>query len=286
MVDDMEILDDAQDDVWVELGPGDEGDEDSTYRTQNDPARPHQRANVIERKGAVDIRCTAADVIHGTLSPDGDPATLLVYDFRFDPRKRARRLLEAHMSFIFSSDNSTVQAPEVLKIAPKGRMKLVPTVAMQSTTRGGELNAGGGAMGVELGGAVKWEKTIEQETQDATAVVGSVDLVGRNYGASNAASWTLLENKSVETGVPAFVRTAVLLRRADDESEFRAAFKIRAKADMRTSMERVFGSTPKDDPILYDPLLPSTNKLREYDSERLGDIDLHELSAVKFTNED
>ncbi len=188
-------------DFEILMAEGDEWDEDSTFRTQNDPSKPLQRNNIVERKGAVDVRCTAADVIHGTLMPDGEPATLLVYDFYFDPRKKARRIAEAHMSFIFSATGGAgTPNPEVLKISPKGRMTLVPTTAKETTIKGGDVNAGGGALGVTLGGSVKWEKSVEQETQDATMVVGTIDLVGRNFGASNAASWSLLENKSVETG--------------------------------------------------------------------------------------
>jgi hypothetical protein len=271
----------------IEMGPSDEGDEQSTYRTQNDPSRPHQRTNIIERKGFVDVRCAAVDVVHGFLEPDGDPATLLVYDFRFDPRKRARRILEAHMSFTYVSADSAVAAdPVVLKIAPRGRMTLVPTTQKETTIHGGKAKAGGGVLGATVGGTIKWEKSVSHETNDATTVVGSIDLVGRSFGESNGASWSLLENKSVETGVPALVRTAVLLRRADADTEFHAPFKIRAHADLRSSLERVFGKTPKDDPILYDPSLPPTNKLRKYDVDNLGSIDLNSLSTVAFTNDD
>jgi hypothetical protein len=70
------VFDDVGDDegITIELGPGDEGDEDSAYRTQNDPSRPHQRSNVVERQGSVDVRCVAVDVVHRSLEPDGEPA--------------------------------------------------------------------------------------------------------------------------------------------------------------------------------------------------------------------
>lgn len=273
-------------DISVEMVEGAESDEHSTYRTQNDPRRPQQRQNVVERKGAVDVRCTALDVVHGYLEPEGDPATLLVFEFRLDSRKRARRIMDASISFTFASDDPKIAGdPEVIQIAPRGRMILVPTKQQESTTRGGDVNIGGGVMGATLGGSAKWEKTVSRETSDATAVVGSIDLVGRNYGGSNSASWTLLENKSMATGVPALVRTAVLLKREDDETDFRASFKIHAQADMVSSLEKVFGRTPRDDPILYSPTLKPTNKLRKYDRDRLGAVDLAELSAVAFSHE-
>jgi hypothetical protein len=285
------VFDDLSDDEGttfkIELSPYDEGDEDSTYRTQNDPSRPHQRSNIVERQGIVDVRCVAADVVHGSLAPDGEAATLLVFDFQFDPRKRARRIVEAHMSFTFASEDAEPD-PAVLNVAPKGRMVVVPTQQTESTThsRNAGANAGGGGLGLSLGlnAGVQWEKSVSRETHDATTVVGSIDLVGRNFGASNGVSWALLENRSVPTGVPAFVRTAILLQRPDPDAAFHATVTIRAKADLRSSIDKLFGRVPRDDPILYDPSLLPTNKLRKYDVDNLGKIDLNGLSAVAFNN--
>jgi hypothetical protein len=286
------VFDDPSDDegttFTIELSPYDEGDEDSTYRTQNDPSRPHQRSNIVERQGAVDVRCVAADVVHGSLAPDGEAATLLVFDFQFDPRKRARRIVEAHMSFTFAASEDAEPDPVVLNVAPKGRMVVVPTQQTESTTRSGNAgaNAGGGGLGLSLGlnAGVQWQKSVSRETHDATTVVVSIDLVGRNFGASNGVSWALLENRSVATGVPAFVRTAILLQRPDPDAAFHATVTIRAQADLRSSIGKLFGRVPRDDPILYDPSLPPTNKLRKYDGDNLGKIDLNDLSAVAFNN--
>jgi hypothetical protein len=283
MAENSNLFDDASA-IEIELGSGDEGDEASTYRTQNDASQPYQRSNVIERKGSVSIYCVAVDVVHGTLEPDGDPATLLVFDFQFDPTKRARRIVEAKMSFVFSSTGGA-PAPAVLKIAPRGRMTVVPTTQTESTTRSAKAEAGGGALGISLGTGLKWEKSVSRETSDGTVVVGTVDLVGRNYGASNGASWALIENRSVETGVPAHVRTAILLQRASDAA-FQATVTIRAQADLRSEVSRLFGKTPKDDPILYDPSLPPTHKLQHYEVDQLGKVDLQALSAVAFTNDE
>lgn len=264
-----------------EIGLGEEGDEGSSFRTQNDPSAPLQRSNITERKGAIDIRCVGADVVHGYLKDGVHPATLIVYEFQFDPRKKARRIAAVDAEFLYSSSDG--KQPAVLKVAPKGRMTLVPTTQSETITKAGKVKAGGNVMGAEIGAGWKWEKAISRETNDATTVVGSIDLKNRNYGESNAASWTLIENQSAETGVPAFLRTAVLLKRGDD-SEFQSSFKIKASVDLVSSFKKLFGSTPKDDPILYDPELPATNKLRVYDTDNLDDIDLHELSVASFTN--
>jgi hypothetical protein len=264
----------------VDLDEG--GDEGSGFRFQNDPSRPQQRSNITERKGAIDVRCVGKDVIHGFLKDGEDPATLIVYEFQFDPRKPGRRIISADAKFLFSPRNGGSE-PEVLKIAPKGRMTLVQTKQTESTTNSREGKLGATQFGAELAGTVKWEKTISRETTDATTIVGSIDTVTRNYGAPNAASWSLMENQSAHTGVPAFFRTAILLKREDD-SEFESTFEINVKADMISRFAKLFGKTPIDDPIIYDPTIKPTNKLRKYDTDNLDDISLQELSLVTFTN--
>ena len=99
-----EYEDDDDDDVFdIMLNPG--GDEGSSFRTRNDPSAPYQRTNVTERKGALDIRCTCLDVIHGLVSPDAEEfATIIVLNFRFDSRKTARRILAVNITLQFAPE--------------------------------------------------------------------------------------------------------------------------------------------------------------------------------------
>jgi hypothetical protein len=94
----------------------------------------------------------------------------------------------------------------------------------------------------------------------------------------------LLENKTTKTGVPAAMRTAVLLKRKD-ESLFQCVVSIDARVDFKSTVERVFGGKgrePKDDPVLFDPELDPTNNLREYDVKELGAFDLERVCDVTF----
>ncbi|KAJ2990252.1 hypothetical protein NUW58_g3044 [Xylaria curta] len=269
---------------FFEIGLSEAGDEGSDFRTQNDPSDPLQRRNIVERRGAVDIRCNSIDVIHGYLKDDEGPATLLVYEFQFDPRKKATRISTVDIEFSFSSDSG--KDPEVLKISNKGRMVLERTSQTETITKGGETTAGGNASGVDLGGSWKWEKAISRQTKDATTIVGSIDLPhgGRNYGAPNTATWTLIENQTMKTGVPAYLRTAVLLAREDKNDDFFSTFKVKAKANIMYEVAQLFGRTPKDDPIMYKATLLPTNKLRYYDTSALVEVDLQELAQASFTN--
>jgi len=265
-----------------DVGLDEGGDEGSGFRFENDPSRPQQRSNITERKGAIDVRCVGKDVVHGFLKDGEDPATLIVYEFQFDPRKPGRRIISVNAKFLFSPRNGGSE-PVVVKVAPRGRMTLVPTKQTESTVNSREGKLGAAQFGAELAGSAKWEKTVSRETTDATTIVGSIDTLTRNYGEPNAASWSLMENQSTKTGVPAFFRTAVLLRREDD-GEFESTFEIDVKADMVSRLAKLFGKTPIDDPIIYDPTMKPTNKLREYDTDNLDDINLQELSLVAFTN--
>ncbi|KAH0557196.1 hypothetical protein GP486_005012, partial [Trichoglossum hirsutum] len=96
-----------------DIGLSPAGDAGSSFRTQNDPSAPLQRSNYIERKGAVDIRCSCLDVIHGLYSAEsGTFATLIVLQFRFDARKRARRFESIDITLEFGAVKPGEGGPE------------------------------------------------------------------------------------------------------------------------------------------------------------------------------
>jgi hypothetical protein len=266
-----------------DIGLSPTGDAGSSFRTQNDPSAPLQRSNYVERnKGGVDIRCSCLDVIHGLWSADSDKfATLLVLQFRFDPRKRARRIQDANVTLRFAGMKAGDSDPEVFDIAPNGTFNLVPTTQHEEIKRSGSLQLGGAAPigGVTATGTVALEKAVSRDTSDHTTVTGSIDLKERNWGAKNCASWTLLENKRLKTGVPKSMRTAILLKRKD-EKPFQCIVKIDAGVDFKSSLERMFGGKPKDDPVLFDPDLEPTNNLQKYDMEELGSFDIESVADV------
>ena len=263
------------------------GDLDSHFRTENDPSSPWQRANIVERKGSVDIRCSCLDVVHGNFGTSSDLfATLIVLQFRFDPRKVARRFHSVNIYLEFKAMQVKEIGPEVFAISPNGRMSLVPTTQHEDTKRNLSLQLGGAApfAGITTTGNVGWEKCVSRNTSDQTTVTGSVDLKGRNYGPSNCVSWTLLENKTLETGVPPSLRTAILLRRKHKDP-FQCVVEVDAKVDFRSTLERVFGlkgRAPKDDPVLFDPEIGSTENLQKYNEKELGSFDMESVCDVTF----
>ncbi|KAK8044021.1 hypothetical protein PG993_004045 [Apiospora rasikravindrae] len=258
------------------------GEEGNSFRTQNDPSSPLQRSNIVERKGAIRVSCTARDVVHGYLNNGTGYATLIVHDFQFNRQPTARRIVRVDIEFTYYSANGV--PPEVISVAPYGQLELVQTSQTESKARSTTISTGANGLGAQAGVDHKWETFISRETTDATTIHGGMCLTNRNYGKYNTAYWTLLENESAATGVPAHLRVAILLKR-HDETEFQCQFKIIVRAKLISELKNLFGSRPKDDPILYDPTLPATNVLRQYDLQNLGAVRLHELTVVEFTND-
>ncbi|KAK7738316.1 hypothetical protein SLS53_006124 [Cytospora paraplurivora] len=273
---DHEDNDDRDDSFNLDLFPS--GGEGSGFHIKNDPTNPYQRQEVIQRTGSVDIRCTVVDIVHGVMAPDSDYwATLLVLKFRFDPQKRSRRIAEATLKLEFGVTNPDNEMPEVEAISFDGNYSLLPSTRSESFTSGIE-----GTLGIsQIANAsttAKWEKTVTREMADKTTVSGG-KLVVDNIPPNRVAKWTLLENMSLKSGLPASIQVAVRIRRGDEEI-FSCMPSIKCKADKWTSMETLFSRIPEDDPLLLKPDSKPTNRLMVYDTENLGAVDLEQLGAV------
>lgn len=257
------------------------------FHTSNPPENRWQRATVTDRGGAVDIRCQAKAMIHGSLGPDTDElATLLVYEFSFDRARRFRRVASVNINFKFSSSVPGSAGPEVHDIAPMGEWSLGETTQQEHIERGTDLTLSGDFSGSTLGGTHKWSKSVDRTTLDYTMLRGSTtcDKFGRETGAK----LVLHENTTAlpKIGVPSFLRTAILLRRKTDEC-FECAVDLDIEADWKTRITRFFASKSqeKDDPIFFDPSLPPMNNLKgfqDYNVENLGSVDLEKIFDVTF----
>lgn len=266
----------------IELFP--ESDLLDGFHTRNDPEQPFQRTNVIQRKGAVAIKCSCIDIVHGKFAPTSNEfVSLLVLLFRFDPSKRDSRITEVNIEVkFFDGKGNDRKNPEVLDISLNDSYSLVPTKRAESLTYGANGTLGGSAVGATLSGTLSWEKKIEQETSDATHVSGAIYRLDATYGPDNAAAWLLRENESLKTGVPVAMRVGILVKRQTDE-EFKCTVDLKAKTDFMSSLGSLFGGREKDDPILFKPSLPPTNKLMKYDTENLGSFDVTSIEDVTFT---
>lgn len=272
---------DAQlDATSISIGLNISAGKNNEFHTRNDPATPFQRSTITERQGITQVQCFSREIIHGYLSPDGNNATLLVYDLHLDTTKKSRRIREAQVKFEFKSSNPGGSAPQIAKVAPHGSVSLLATSADESKTIGYGLSAGASQF-VSVESSAKWEKTVSQTKNDAARVAGG--FLCNDYGKQVGAQWSLFENRLVASGTPRFMRFAILLDRDNDEEEFECKVTINASGDWKTVLGGLVGSTPRDDPILFDPTLPPTNKLRKaYDIENLASLDLDEFVEIEF----
>lgn len=236
------------------------GSEGSGFHTKNNPKDPYQRQEVVQRTGAIDIRCSILDVVHGVMDPESEYwATVMVLQFRFDPQKRMRRITEASLELLFGVTDPANEFPEVEAISFDGSYSLLPSKQSES------------------GGTANWERTVTRGTSDRTTVSGGRFVVD-NIPPNRIAKWTLLENTTLKSGIPASLEVAVRIQR-QDEAIFTCMPTIRCKADKWTSIESFFGKIPEDDPVLLNPDRKPTNRLMVYDTDNIGAIDLQALSV-------
>lgn len=241
------------------------------YHTVNDPRDRFQRATVTDRRGAVDVSGKSKVIIHGSLSSGSDEAaTLLVYEFRFNPTKRFRRVASAVITFEFASGEPNSPGPQVHDVAPSGRWSLAETTQQEHIERSENANLSLGYQGASVGGAHTWTKSVEREGKDFTSITG--DTICNAYGKETGAKFVLLENASAspKTGIPSFFRLAMLLKRETNDL-FQCTVSLEIEADWRTRVDKFFAARARDDPIYFDPNLGTVNKLKG--SKGMFDID-------------
>jgi hypothetical protein len=277
------VTDEALEDTSVTIGLGKTGEMGSGYHVRNDPSQPFQRQTAVEQRGVIEARCRSCEIVHGILSPDADEyATLLVYQVDLDATKRSRRIMSATIEFEFSSSTPGGRAPRVHTLVPEGRVALLPSTQDETVVRGAEAKADASGITVASAGvSVKWEKTVSRTASDEARVTGSTlcDDLGREVGAR----WLLSENGSLKSGVPSQLRCAMLLAR-DDAGPFQCNITIKLEADWKSALGRLFGTTPTDDPVYFNPDMEPTNRLRKagYDTDNLAAVSLDEFVSVRF----
>lgn len=98
----------------------------------------------------------------------------------------------------------------------------------------------------------------------------------------------ILENESQRSGVPSFLRTALLpKRRANDDGQFLGHVSMRYKispfADFKETVLNALAVLPRDDPIIFDPNYPnSPSAVPKSSSLPVGKEALSQEVRVKF----
>ncbi|KAH8745519.1 hypothetical protein BGZ57DRAFT_228312 [Hyaloscypha finlandica] len=202
------------------------------------------------------------NTIHG--QHDGVPHTLIIFEWYVHARTPRKRFKFVQIGVKFeSSRNDPDYHPVIIEIAPRGSYALEETEDQVEKTRGWTPSASLGIHGTAtLGTGYEYKLTRSGPRQDRI-IVNGMSLFGEGSSDPDRhylAEWNLFENETAKTGVPRYFRTAVLLkRREDDMSPFTARFSIKTNIsfldDAGASLKKFRGLQVKDDPIIFNPNL-------------------------------
>lgn len=260
-------------------------DETSVYRFTTEVQSYRQRRQIIERGSphSLLVQTSVVQVVHGTLS-NGEPASLIVTDFRFISRARSRRFKSATINYTFKAVEPDATGPTVIDIAPRGYVSLTPTGTMIVLPRGSSTSSSSEGSDNSARSSISgslWERSESKMTLDQTLVAGTMRSELSKSGETDTARWMLSENESQKTGIPTLLRTAILLERKkkEENQKFLATVDIKASVDlaysMRNAVDMLIGRIAKDDPITFDP-----QKCRV-----TGPVDLFEPTKLGGINE-
>jgi hypothetical protein len=259
-----------------------EGNADSTYHTLDAFPGQVERANVYDYGSALNMQMNLVDVIHGTMSPEGLPATLVIADFQFISHEKSRRLPRANNEFRFRDlDPNDANPPEVFAIAPQGSFSMNQTEKTQELKRAAKADVGA-AFVANVTTGLEWSLTETQTKYSAARLTGIMTMKDRKREPRNVAKWSLEENERDEKGIPSLLRAAILLRRRTYE-RFLASIALETKIDWKTHYNLETRKGGGDiDPVTFDPSRTRTTPVPAYiDPTNLGFVNLDALAAVQ-----
>ncbi|KAI0003469.1 hypothetical protein F4779DRAFT_601951 [Xylariaceae sp. FL0662B] len=201
------------------------GDEGANLRWRNDPGNDFRQLlmNQGNHRGVVKAKANIISIANGTMTPNGQGATLIVLEFRFQSPQADHRFKRADIKLTFKDigDGKTNSHhnldPFVRKIAPDGDFALNPREDKSNVRQAWQANLNAGVDGL-LGGGVgfDWEMTRDLSKKHYTTLGGTPENVRtEEYGKDNAAVWWMEEDKQTQGGIPKWFRTNFQLRRRD-----------------------------------------------------------------------
>ncbi|RYP70536.1 hypothetical protein DL769_004929 [Monosporascus sp. CRB-8-3] len=241
-------------------------------------------------------RANIVGVTHGNLLPGGDPATLLILEFRFLSMQKGRRFTSCNITVKFEDSGGDADfCPEVWRMVPEGVYALHKTEKVRTVKIMGKAGIQGPS--VETVGAntgVSWEREETDKVEAWTQLTGTRYQLGGGGEKDDAMIWVMQENGAKKTGIPTFLRAAVLLRREADVP-FNVTISVKAKVDFNVSQTvsdlrgligkprvvrvppRPLGIDAAVDPRLLkvataDPKVVDLTKLDELDIAQFADV--------------
>jgi hypothetical protein len=262
---------------------------------QTAPEQPEPQ-RILERDQSTPVEGYLLGELHGVLDPTGrENASLLRFRFHLLSLQRHRRLTFVNISIHFAdAQGRTDSDPGVCSFAPEGRF--MAQIAVHNETRvvkGGWLLRFLGVLRFfvlpdVLGPDFPWERKVTVEREFGIMLNGAARIQDRNFGATNAVTWSISENALRKEGLSLVFETAVLLKRVNDDP-FLAKIQVDTETSIDLTILRMIetffrrGSGTTDNLIPFNPGAPVRRKLVG-DPDRLSEIDLEELRSVAISN--
>jgi hypothetical protein len=274
----------------IDLVP--ESESEFQFRTKSDSFSSFNRRSVVSsRNSSLLVRAEVALVVHGTLST-GDPASLIVADFHFTSMSASTRFKYAMINITFKPLNPGSPCPKLLTIAPYQyryihcTKRTIKDMSSPGTSSSLGASISLGVAGASVGPSLTWEGKKESKDTSQAVIAGAISA-SRGYGDGHLANWVLRENATTKAGIPTRLQVAMLLERdgEDPDEQFLAVVEVKTEMDFVSSIKRMFGASPKDYPIIFDPKLSNHGSLPDdIRLERLDQIDLNDLINISSVN--
>jgi hypothetical protein len=257
-------------------------------RTRNVPADQKHRSIVTSRgdkSRTYKSIVLLTTVVHGFLDADATPpipATLIVLDYRLNGLKKKKpnyASVYTELEFANTTPGLPVQEPFVRAFAPFDQAGFDQetwkeehiTTTYKITAL--EIDAGIGSGRVE--GDLGQERERTEKKRYFQLFQASCLSVKDGMKGCDTVWWNLRQSEGTKEGVPPLFRTAVLIERSDEQSQFKARFIMALETGWWTStknkFDRWFGIS-KDDPLLFDPTEQDRGCPEGVDKRRLGKL--------------
>ncbi|KAL7805225.1 hypothetical protein V8C44DRAFT_341205 [Trichoderma aethiopicum] len=280
------------------------GEDDLEYHLPNEKDKfgrpvPHRKAITgTDRQGNARLMSVVGimpAVVHGFA--DDEPHTLVIFEWDIVSGVQDLRFRSViiELSFIAYGPRGAAEHdarelrraggdihhwdPEVVKAVPSG------TQSYKRSTRktgGKETYEFGFSLGFQPYFSVSPKYALERDTStdvvDAIRVTGQSFVTGSSRHRPNSVRWIMLENESQRSGVPAYLRTAVLLKRQpDDDGLFLGNVKVETHVswweDIKEKKWKLTGQVKPDEPVVFNPNVSQPSAFDSW-KDKLDQVDL------------
>jgi hypothetical protein len=219
---------------------------------------PAEQKILFQKGDVLTSKATIAMLYHGTLTPNGEEATLLIVDFRFLKDNNSDRFLNAKMRLFFRDldEEDAASSPLVYRIAPEDSFSIEPGVDVWKITQTGKLGISGGYGGVSGKAEMDIKREGKTEVQHSILLTGKKKLETGGFLGETMAVWSLDEDKVKSEGIPTVLRTAVLLKRPPGRS-FKIDTELETEVNWRAKFVTFLGRREHQIPLEEIEINPS-----------------------------